>query len=90
MATFRKYEFAVYADFRTINDLEVEPRSVVELGHINEQNPKAWCVDVLWEGNEPKHWANYQTWPKPCGVHSFLGWDAQYEADYQEFATPLK
>jgi hypothetical protein len=29
-----------------------------------------------------------QVWPKPCGVHSFLGWDAQYESDYQEFATP--
>ena len=81
MATFRKYEFAVYADFRSINDLEVEPRTVVELGHINEQNPKAWCVDVLWEGNEPKHWANYQTWPTPCGVHSFLGWDEQYATD---------
>ncbi len=49
MATFRKYEFAVYADFRTINDSEVEPRTIVELGHINPANPKAWCVDVLWE-----------------------------------------
>ncbi len=41
MATFRKYEFAVYADFRTINDSEAAPRTVVELGHINPANPKA-------------------------------------------------
>jgi hypothetical protein len=82
MATFRKYEFAVYADFRTINDLEAEPRSVVELGHINEQNPKAWCVDILWEGDEPKLWEKYQTWPRPCGVHAFAGWEEQYTEDY--------
>jgi len=84
MATFRKYEFAVYADFRTINDSEVEPRTVVELGHINPANPKAWCVDILWEGDEPKNWTKYQTWPEPCGVHSFLGWDEQYTEDYNQ------
>jgi len=84
MACFRKYEFATYADFRTINDLETASRSVVELGHINEQNPKAWCVDVLWDEDEPKPWQSFQTWPEPCGVHSFLGWDEQYAADYNQ------
>jgi len=84
MATFRKYEFAVYADFRTINDLEAAPRTVVELGHINPANPKVWCVDVLWEGDEPKNWTKDQTWPEPVGIHTFAGWDEQYAADYNE------
>ena len=88
MPTFRKYEFAVYADFRTIYDAEASPNTCVELGRINPDNTKAYCVDILWEGEEPKHWKPNQVWPTPCGVHSFLGWDAQYEADYQEFATP--
>ena len=88
MATFRKYEFAVYADFRTIHDGETSPNTCVELGHVNPINPKAYCVDILWEGEEPINWVRHQVWPTPCGVHSFLGWDAQYEADYKEFATP--
>ena len=88
MATFRKYEFAVYADFRTIYDAEASPNTCVELGQVNADNPKAYCVDILWEGAEPTYWVRHQVWPAPCGVHSFLGWDAQYEADYKEFATP--
>jgi len=84
MATFRKYEFAVYADFRTINDLEAEPRTVVELGKINPANPKAWCVDILWKGDEPKYWERFQTWPEPCGVHAFAGWEEQYTEDYHQ------
>ena len=88
MATFRKYEFTLYADFRTIYDAEASLNTCVELGRVNADNPKAYCVDILWEGAEPTDWVRHQVWPAPCGVHSFLGWDAQYEADYKEFATP--
>ncbi len=85
MATFRKYEFQ-YADFRTIHDGETAPHTCVELGHINPDNPQAWCVDILWEGEEPTHWSRYQVWPSPIGAHTFLGWDEQYTIDYNENA----
>jgi len=83
MPTFRKYQFNTYADFRTIHDAEAEPNTCVELGHINPDKPNAWCVDILWEGAEPAHWSRYQVWPTPIGVHSFLGWDAQYAIDWE-------
>ena len=46
------------------------------------------CVDVLFQDDCPASLNPYIVWPTPCGVHSFLGWDAQYAADYKEFATP--
>ena len=90
MATFRKYEFAIYAEYRAFHDVEMESNHAVEIGHINPDNPKAYCVDILWNSEEPKHWKQYQVWPDPVGVHSFSGWDEQYTKDYQEFATPSK
>ena len=87
MATFRKYEFAIYADYRTIHDVETESNYAVEIGHINSDNPKVFCVDILWNGEEPEHWKEYHVWPAPCGVHSFSGWEEQYTADFQKFAT---
>jgi hypothetical protein len=45
------------------------------------------AYDILWEGDAPKEAAEYETWPEPCGVHSFSGWEEQYAADYKEFAT---
>ena len=84
MATFRKYEFDVYANFRSIHDIEAAPHFCVELGHINPDNSKAYCVDILWDSDEPEHWKQYQVWPPPVGVHTFLGWDEQYGKDYTE------
>jgi len=84
MATFRKYQFDVYADFRTINDLESQPRTVVELGHLNPENPINYNVDVLWDDQPAPHWEQYETWPEPVGVHTFLGWDETYTNEYNE------
>jgi hypothetical protein len=47
-------------------------------------------VDILFHDTCPEDLAAFVVWPEPCGVHSFSGWDAQYERDYKEFATSLK
>ena len=84
MPTFRKFAFP---DGATAEKLlqDLQPLDfAVAVGEID----KAVCVDVLFQDDCPASLNPYIVWPTPCGVHSFLGWDAQYEADYKEFATP--
>jgi hypothetical protein len=47
-----------------------------------------FAVDILFHDTCPEELAAFVVWPTPCGVHCFSGWDEQYAADYQEFATP--
>ena len=75
MATFRKYAFPNEATFTA---LPVPQGFAVPLGEIDG----AYCVDILWDKDEPEHWKRHQVWPPPIGVHSFLGWDEQYTTDY--------
>ena len=84
MATFRKFAFPNQA---TADKLlaSLQPLDfAVPVGEIDN----TFCVDVLFQDGCPEDLAAFVVWPAPCGVHSFLGWDAQYEADYKEFATP--
>ena len=84
MATFRKFAFP---DRATADKLlaSLQPLDfAVAVGEID----KDVCVDVLFQDDCPASLNPYIVWPTPCGVHSFLGWDAQYAADYKEFATP--
>ena len=84
MATFRKFAFPNQATadklLATLQPLDF----AVPVGEIDN----TVCVDVLFQDTCPEDLAAFVVWPAPCGVHSFLGWDAQYEADYKEFATP--
>ena len=84
MPTFRKFAFP---DGDTADKLlaSLQPLDfAVPVGEIDN----TVCVDVLFQDDCPASLNPYIVWPTPCGVHSFLGWDAQYEADYKEFATP--
>ncbi len=84
MATFRKFAFL---DQATADKLlaSLQPLDfAVQVGEIDN----TVCVDVLFQDDRPSSLNAYIVWPTPCGVHSFLGWDAQYAADYKEFATP--
>jgi hypothetical protein len=84
MATFRKFAFPSQkvADqlLQSLQPLD----TAVPLGELDG----LVCFDILFQDAYPDSLAPYIVWPAPCGVHSFLGWDAQYEADYKEFATP--
>ena len=84
MATFRKFAFpdGATAD-KLLQDLQPLD-TAVPLGELDG----LVCYDILFQDGCPSSLKAYIVWPTPCGVHSFLGWDAQYEADYKEFATP--
>ena len=84
MATFRKFAFP---DGDTADKLlgeSLQPLDfAVQVGEID----KAVCVDVLFHDTCPEPLAAFVVWPAPVGLHSFSGWEEQYTADFQEFAT---
>ena len=84
MATFRKFAFPNQATADKLLASLQALDTAVPLGELDG----LVCFDILFQDAYPDSLAPYIVWPAPCGVHSFLGWDAQYEADYKEFATP--
>ena len=84
MATFRKFAFLNQATADKLLASLQPLDTAVPLGELDG----LVCFDILFQDAYPDSLAPYIVWPAPCGVHSFLGWDAQYEADYKEFATP--
>jgi hypothetical protein len=84
MATFRKFAFPDGATAEKLLVESLQPLDfAVQVGEID----KAVCVDILFHDTCPEPLAAFVVWPEPCGVHSFSGWEEQYEADYKEFAT---
>jgi hypothetical protein len=87
MPTFRKFAFPDGATAEKLLGELLQPLDfAVQVGEID----KAVCVDILFNDTCPEDLAAFVVWPEPCGVHSFSGWEEQYEADYKEFATPSK
>ena len=87
MATFRKFAFP---DGDTAEKLLGELLQPLDFAVAVGEIDKAVCVDILFHDTCPEDLAAFVVWPEPCGVHSFSGWEEQYEADYKEFATPSK
>ena len=77
MPTFRKYAFPNEATFTA---LPVPQGFAVPLGIIEG----TYCVDLLWDDQPDADWEQFETWPEPIGIHTFLGWDEQYTNDYNE------
>ena len=84
MPTFRKFAFPNQATADKLLQALQPLDTAVPLGELDG----LVCFDILFQDACPASLDAYIVWPTPCGVHSFLGWDAQYEADYKEFATP--
>ena len=80
MATFRKYRFPTQAEYEAFYQLSQPDATCVELGVIDG----TYCVDLLWTNEPDADWEQFETWPPPVGVHTFLGWDEQYTKDYNE------
>ena len=80
MATFRKYAFPNKTEFDEFDDLTNPDATCVELGEIDN----TYCVDLLWTNEPDADWEQFEVWPEPVGVHTFLGWDEQYTKDYNE------
>ena len=77
MPTFRKYAFP---DEATFTALPVPQGFAVPLGEIDG----AYCVDILWDDQPDADWEQFEVWPEPVGVHTFLGWDETYTKEYNE------
>ena len=96
MATFRKFAFP---DGATADKLlaSLQPLDfAVSLGHLCAatdaegnciKTRPEFAVDILFHDTCPEALAAFVVWPAPVGVHSFSGWEEQYTADFQEFAT---
>ena len=80
MATFRKYAFPKQSDADKVLALCTGTTVSVDLGILDG----LICYDILWEADAPAIATKYETWPAPVGVHIFAGWEAQYEADYNQ------
>jgi hypothetical protein len=80
MATFRKYAFPKQSDADKVLALCTGTTAAVSLGVLDG----LVCYDILWEGDAPKDAAQHETWPEPCGVHAFAGWEEQYTEDYHQ------
>lgn len=80
MATFRKYKWNTKAEFEAFYQLSQPDATCVELGEIDN----TYCVDLLWTNEPDADWEQYETWPPPVGVHTYLGWDETYTKDYNE------
>ena len=80
MATFRKYAFLTQAEFEAFYQLSQPEATCVELSEIDN----TYCVDLLWDDQPAPDWEQFEVWPEPVGVHTFLGWDETYTKDYNE------
>jgi hypothetical protein len=80
MPTFRKFAFPDGATADKVLALCTGTTAAVSLGVLDG----FICYDILWESDAPEDATQYETWPEPCGVHSFFGWDEQYTKDYNE------
>ena len=78
MPCFRKYAFSKQADADKVLALCEGTTAAVALAVLDG----LVCYDILWQDEAPKEATPYETWPEPCGVHAFAGWEEQYEADY--------
>jgi hypothetical protein len=90
---FLKFEFLNEAEWLTVKDslyeegvLIPEITAIHEIGHICfESNEEGECIDLSTKYavdmllNEPvDSLDDYIVWPKPCGIHTFAGFEGEY------------
>ena len=77
---FLKFEFLNEAEWLTVKDslyeegvLIPEITAIHEIGHICfESNEEGECIDLSTK------YAVDIVWPKPCGIHTFAGFEGEY------------
>lgn len=97
---FAKYEFSdkqIWDNHKSqITDSESNPINcaIVEIGQIcietdNDGNcitlDDKFAVDVMWYGEIPQTFNEYEVFPNPVGVHTFSGCDKMYLNRFCEF-----
>ena len=43
------------------------------------------AVDILWESNPLPEFKQYEVYPEPCGVHTFMGCEELYQLEYDNY-----
>lgn len=43
------------------------------------------AVDILWESNPLFEFKQYEVYPEPCGVHTFMGCEELYQLEYDNY-----
>lgn len=96
---FAKYSFpdqTIWNNLKktiTIEDQYVDC-AVVELGHLcQEKDEEGNCilfeeefaVDIMWYGEIPESFNEYEIFPNPCGVHTFAGCEDLYVERFNQF-----
>lgn len=70
---FRKYEITP-STWASLKETMPEGTIAIELGFLNEANPTAYSIDIIWPDKESNNFSKYKVWPEPMGYHSF-GYD---------------
>jgi len=70
---FRKYEMTP-TTWASLKETMPEETIAIELGFLDEANPTAYSIDIIWPDKEPSNFSKYKVWPEPMGYHSF-GYD---------------
>lgn len=94
MTTFAKYELTEEKWGELVNKITSPYNVIGYICHqyddngncINQSNKIA--IDILWDGEPLNEFDEYEVFPKPCGVHTFLGADFMYKERYCLF-NPL-
>lgn len=97
---FAKYEFPDKQFWdnhkKQITDSEGNPINcaIVEIGQICNQTDEegnciqlsnGFAVDIMWYGEIPESFNQYEVFPNPVGVHTFSGCDELYKERFCEF-----
>lgn len=97
---FAKYEFPNQQIWNTykkqITDGEGNPIqcAIVEIGSIctlTDEEGKCvqysdfYAVDIMWYSDIPESFNEYEVFPSPLGVHTFLGCDNLYKERFCQF-----
>ena len=89
MPAFRKLTFPDQATFEELSSELNSFDFAVPIGSLSE-NSKEFSVDILFHEEIHESFTPYIVWPKPCGVHAFMGWEEQYAIDWEAYHNESK
>lgn len=84
---FCKYKFPnhsiwdVHKSLITDRDGNPTDCSIVEIGKLID----GFAVDIMWYYDIPTEFNSYEVFPKPVGIHTFIGCDDMYVERYCHF-----
>jgi len=81
MARFLKYQIPIKKS-DSLKELIKDSSAWVSNGELLEGFD---AVDILWESNALPEFEQYEVYPTPCGVHTFMGCEGLYQLEYDNY-----